>query len=148
LLCICTPHEFSSYYLHITNKLRWTRCPPIVSILDDILLHCQSSPTLEAAHTLLQTLTSNPKFSGAHENSAAALNGLLEDMGFSGLWRSCSFNLASTEQQDRTCFALTEKLIEVSFFYLLPWLILFFFFLFVEEGGRLTNSRVPYSLPY
>lgn len=89
------------------------RCAPIASLLDDVLLHCQSPGTLEAAHALLQTLTSNPKFTGSLESSSAVLNDLLEDMGFAGLWRSCSFNLAQ-EQQDRTCFALTEKLIEVS----------------------------------
>ena len=43
------------------------------------------------------------------------LNGILEDMGFAGLWKSCSFNLAQQEQ-DRACFGLTEKLIEVSSF--------------------------------
>jgi hypothetical protein len=97
------------------------RCAPIIALLDDILLHCQASATLEAAHALLQTLTSNPRFAGAmlNESAAAALNEVLEGMGFAGLWRSCSFNLASapltTEQQDRNCFGLTEKLIEVSF---------------------------------
>jgi neurofibromin 1 len=51
------------------------------------------------------------------DSSTAVLNELLEDMGFAGLWRSCSFNLAGHEQQtDRACFGLTEKLIEVSFF--------------------------------
>ncbi|KAJ4307090.1 Ras GTPase activating protein ira2 [Collariella sp. IMI 366227] len=103
-----------------------TRCAPIISILDDILLHCQSSATLEAAHTLLQTLTSNPKFAGALEGSSAGggggggggvLNEILEDMGFAGLWKSCSFSgAAAQEQQDRACFGLTEKLIEVSLF--------------------------------
>lgn len=39
------------------------------------------------------------------------LNDILEDMGFGGLWRSCSFNLS--QEQDKQCFALTEKLIEV-----------------------------------
>ncbi len=43
------------------------------------------------------------------------LNGILEDMGFAGLWKSCSFNLAQQEQ-DRACFGLTEKLIEVGSF--------------------------------
>ncbi|KAK3386913.1 hypothetical protein B0H63DRAFT_468596 [Podospora didyma] len=86
-------------------------CGPIISILDDILLHCQNSATLESAHTLLQTLTSNPKFSTSLE-STAALNEILDDMGFGGLWRSCSFNLS--QEQDKQCFGLTEKLIEVS----------------------------------
>jgi neurofibromin 1 len=61
---------------------------------------------------LLQTLTSNPKFSTALE-STNILNELLEDMGFGGLWRSCSFNLS--QDQDKQCFGLTEKLIEVRF---------------------------------
>ncbi|EAQ83903.1 hypothetical protein CHGG_10307 [Chaetomium globosum CBS 148.51] len=88
-------------------------CAPIISLLDDILLHCQSSATLESAHALLQTLTSNPRFSASSlDASAAALNDTLDDLGFAGLWRSCSFNLAQ-EQQDRTCFGLTEKLIEL-----------------------------------
>lgn len=60
--------------------------------------------------------------------SAGVLNEILEDMGFGGLWRSCSFNLAQ-EQQDRTCFGLTEKLIEVClvfvfFFVILPLVLL------------------------
>ncbi|AEO71616.1 uncharacterized protein THITE_2124231 [Thermothielavioides terrestris NRRL 8126] len=106
-------------------------CAPIIALLDDILLHCQSPATLEAAHTLLQTMTANPKFAGALDNAgagagasasssssaAAALNDLLEDMGFGGLWRSCSFNLAGgpglEHQPDRACYALTEKLIEL-----------------------------------
>ncbi|KAL0940809.1 GTPase-activator protein for Ras-like GTPase [Colletotrichum truncatum] len=86
-------------------------CGPIVSILDEVLLHCQNSSTLECAQTLLYTLTSNPKFSSALESSNV-LNDILEDMGFGGLWRSCSFNF--TQDQDRKCFILTEKLIEVN----------------------------------
>lgn len=85
-------------------------CFPIVQILDDILLHCQNSATLEAAHGLLQTITSNPNFSVAMETSGM-LNVILEDMGFGGLWRSCSFS--QTQEPDKQCFALTEKLIEL-----------------------------------
>ena len=86
-------------------------CFPIVQILDDILLRCQNSATLEAAHGLLQAITSNPNFSIAMETSGV-LNVILEDMGFSGLWRSCSFS--QTQEPDKQCFALTEKLIEVT----------------------------------
>ena len=86
------------------------RCGPIISVLDDVLLHCQNSSTLESAHGLLQTLSSNPKFSHALETTGV-LNEILEDMGFGGLWRSCSFNNA--QDQDKRCFGLTEKLIEV-----------------------------------
>lgn len=92
-------------YQHISS------CGPIVAILDEVLLHCQNSSTLESAQALLYALTSNPKFSSALE-STAVLNEILEDMGFSGLWRSCSFNFS--QDQDRKCFILTEKLIEVS----------------------------------
>ncbi|KAJ9149291.1 GTPase-activator protein for ras-like GTPase [Pleurostoma richardsiae] len=94
-------------------------CGPIISILDDILLHCQNSSTLESAHRLLQTLTSNAKFASALESSNnLMLHEILEDMGFGGLWRSCSsLNGGSGggthEQQDRQCFLLTEKLIEL-----------------------------------
>ncbi|KAK3397174.1 putative RasGAP group protein [Sordaria brevicollis] len=86
-------------------------CGPIITILDDIVLHCQNPLTLASAHELLQKLTNNPQFAGAMEQ-AATLDKWLEDMGFGGLWRSCSFNL-SHQEQDRQCFGLTEKLIEL-----------------------------------
>lgn len=60
---------------------------------------------------MLQTLTSNPKFANAIENSGL-LNEFLEDMGFGGLWRSCTLN--PTQEADKSCFGHTEKLIEVS----------------------------------
>ncbi|KAK3315246.1 hypothetical protein B0H66DRAFT_337826 [Apodospora peruviana] len=85
-------------------------CGPIISILDDIVLHCQNSATLESAHALLQTLTSSSRFANAE--TMEVLNELLDDMGFGGLWRSCSFNM-SQEGHDKQCFGLTEKLIEV-----------------------------------
>lgn len=85
-------------------------CGPIISILDDILLHCQNSATLESAHALLQTLTSNSRFASALE-STSRLDAILADMGFEGLWRSCSLNLS--HEQDKKRFLLTEKLIEV-----------------------------------
>lgn len=85
-------------------------CSPIAQVLDDILLHCQNSATLSSAHDLFQTMTSNPKFASALE-SAGVLNEILEDMGFGGLWRSCSFS--QTQEPDKQCFALTEKLIEL-----------------------------------
>lgn len=96
-------------------------CGPILVILDDVLLHCQNSATLESAHGLLQTLTSDPTFAkamnedGSASNGAgAALTGMLEDMGFGGLWRFCSLN--PTQEPDKQCFAWTEKLIDVSCF--------------------------------
>lgn len=88
-------------------------CGPILAILDETLLHCQNSATLESAHSLLQTLTSNPKFASAMESGGAlGLNEMLEDIGFGGLWRFCSLN--PQQEPDKACFAQTEKLIDVS----------------------------------
>ena len=88
-------------------------CGPILAILDETLLHCQNSATLESAHGLLQTLTSNPKFASAMETGgASSLNEILEDLGFGGLWRFCSLN--PQQEPDKACFAQTEKLIDVS----------------------------------
>ncbi|KAL2759502.1 hypothetical protein ACRALDRAFT_1074229 [Sodiomyces alcalophilus JCM 7366] len=84
-------------------------CGPIASILEDTLLHCQNASSLQAAHVLLQCLTSDASLSPALE-SPGMLDDILDEMGFGGLWRSCSFE--SSQQQDRECFALTEKLIE------------------------------------
>ncbi|KAI1139653.1 GTPase [Hypoxylon sp. FL0543] len=90
-------------------------CPTIASFLDEVLLHGQSSSTLGAAHALLQTLSSNPKFTSALE-STGMLSEILGDMGFEGLWRSSSFTHA--QDPDKQCSILTEKLIEVS---CAPW---------------------------
>ncbi|KAI1099294.1 GTPase [Jackrogersella minutella] len=86
-------------------------CPTISSFLDEVLLHGQSSTTLGSAHALLQTLSSNTKFTSALESNGM-LNDILEDMGFEGLWRSSSFTHA--QDPDKQCAILTEKLIEVS----------------------------------
>lgn len=83
-------------------------------MLDDILLHCQNTSTLEAAYALLKTLSSNAKFSGALESGSSMLDEILEDMGFGGLWRSCSTRHG--DGLDKQSVYLTEKLIEVCFF--------------------------------
>ena len=44
-----------------------------------------------------------------------SLTETLADMGFGGLWRSCS--IGSMEDINRDCLDLTEKLIEVSKLY-------------------------------
>lgn len=83
---------------------------PIRVQLDDILLHGQNSATLEAAHTLLRTISSKTQLSQAL-GTKGTLADALDASGFSGLWRSCS--LYSMEEFHRECFELTEKLIEV-----------------------------------
>jgi hypothetical protein len=88
-----------------------TSCGPVVRILDDILISCQNNATLEAAHQLLRTLTSNPKFSGGVD-TAEMLEDVLDGIGFGGLWRSSSFHTAN--EHERQCTALTDRLIEVS----------------------------------
>jgi len=79
-------------------------------MLDDILLHCQNTSTLEAAYALLKTLSSNPKFSAELEGNSM-LDEILEDMGFGGLWKSCSSRHG--DGLDKQSVYLTEKLIEV-----------------------------------
>lgn len=81
------------------------------SILDDVLLHGQESAALEAAHSLLRTLTSDRKYSAAM-GSMQPLAEVLDELGFSGLWRYSS--QSSMEEVKQECFELTEKLIEVS----------------------------------
>ena len=88
-----------------------TSCGPVVRILDDILVSCQNTATLEAAHQLLRTLTMNPKFSGGVD-TAEMLEDVLDGIGFGGLWRSSSFHI--TNENERQCTALTDRLIEVS----------------------------------
>ncbi|KAJ4257305.1 Ras GTPase activating protein ira2 [Fusarium falciforme] len=85
-------------------------CGAIRSLLDDTLLHSQNSTTLGNAHTLLRTLSSNPKFSRA-SRTMSVLTETLDKMGFGGLWRSCS--LGSMEEINRDYLDLTEKLIEL-----------------------------------
>jgi hypothetical protein len=85
-------------------------CGPVVRILDDILISCQNTATLEAAHQLLRTLTSNPKFSGGVD-TAEMLEDVLDGIGFGGLWRSSSFHIPN--EHERQCTALTDRLIEV-----------------------------------
>ncbi len=87
-----------------------TSCGPVVRILDDILVSCQNTATLEAAHQLLRTLTMNPKFSGGVD-TAEMLEDVLDGIGFGGLWRSSSFHI--TNENERQCTALTDRLIEV-----------------------------------
>jgi hypothetical protein len=66
--------------------------------------------TLDSAHKLLRTLTSNPKLFGTVD-TARLLEEVLEDIGFSGLWRSSTFHAAN--DQDKQCITLTDRLIEV-----------------------------------
>jgi neurofibromin 1 len=87
-------------------------CDPVFGILDDVLLSCQNAVTLESAHTLMRTLTSNPKLSGTVD-TARLLEEVLEDIGFGGLWRSSTFHAAN--EQDKRNTILTDRLIEVCF---------------------------------
>jgi neurofibromin 1 len=92
-------------------------CGAVQPILDEVFLHGQSAVTLEAAHALLQTLTSDDDFLEGM-NSVEFLNETLDDLGFSGLWRACSLGLSDDLYYNS--FGLTEKLIEVNFFSVKP----------------------------
>jgi len=83
---------------------------PVFSILNDILLSCQNIATLESAHELLRTLTSDPRLSGSVD-TARLLEEVLEDIGFGGLWRSSTFHAAC--EQDKRNTVLTDRLIEL-----------------------------------
>lgn len=85
-------------------------CGPVSNILEDVLLSCQNAVTLEAAHKLARSITMNPKLSSGAD-TADMLEDVLEDIGFSGLWRSSTF-LAYNEQ-DRQCAILTDRVIEL-----------------------------------
>lgn len=80
--------------------------------LDEVLLHGQNAATLEAAHTLLRTLSADTKHPSAQESGSAMAN-ILEEKGFSGLWRSCSIGSMDNYMQ-HDYFQQIEKLIEVS----------------------------------
>lgn len=88
------------------------RCGQVITILDAVLLSCQNAVTLESAHQLLRTLTSNPKFSGGVD-TAEMLEDVLHGIGFGGLWRSSTFH--TENEQDRQSTSLTDRLIEVGF---------------------------------
>jgi len=83
---------------------------PIMAILDDILTSCHNSGTLEAAHTLLRTLNSDPALSGQPDTSHL-LEDVLEDIGFGGLWGSSTFHAMNEPGKRRA--RLTDKLIEL-----------------------------------
>lgn len=91
---------------------RCDSCGPVIRILDDVLISCQNAVTLESAHLLMRTLTSNPKFYGGVDTSEM-LEDVLDGIGFGGLWRSSTFH--SVNEHDKQCTALTDRLIEVSF---------------------------------
>ena len=92
------------------------RCDPVFRILDNVLLSCQNAVTLEAAHKLLRTLTSNPKLSSSVDTTRL-LAEVLDDIGFSGLWRSSTFHTA--DDQDKSNTILIDKLIEVKYLIIL-----------------------------
>ncbi|KAG9237075.1 hypothetical protein BJ875DRAFT_533185 [Amylocarpus encephaloides] len=85
-------------------------CAPILRILDYVILNSQNTATLESAHQLLRTITSNPKFSGGVD-TAEMLEDVLDGIGFGGLWRSATFH--SQNEHERQCTALTDRLIEL-----------------------------------
>jgi neurofibromin 1 len=83
---------------------------PVLRILDHLLMSCQNPATLEAAHTLLRTLTSDPKL-GSGVDTSDMLEQVLDGIGFGGLWRSTTFR--SMDDNDRQTTALTDRLIEL-----------------------------------
>ncbi|KAG5929992.1 hypothetical protein E4U42_003545 [Claviceps africana] len=85
-------------------------CGVISSILDDVLLHSQDIGVLEAAHTLLRTISSQQKYL-EELGSQHSFSKVLDEIGFSGLYKGSSHSI--TEDIMRDCFELIEKLIEL-----------------------------------
>ncbi|OAA58846.1 Ras GTPase activator [Cordyceps fumosorosea ARSEF 2679] len=85
-------------------------CGAMPTILNDVLRHGQDSAALEAAHTLVRTLTSEREYASA-TGSMESLEEALEEMGFRGLWKASFQGVAEENRAD--CFELTEKLIEL-----------------------------------
>src|SRR3954471_12502652 len=86
------------------------RYNPVVAILGELLQCSQSPSTLQAAHSLACSLAADSRFVDT-SNSVDMLSTMLEEIGFSGLWRSSSFR--TTMDQEKRCALLTDKLIEV-----------------------------------
>lgn len=84
----------------------------MIARLDDVLVHGEHLKTLETAHKLLRTLSSQPEIvsSAGNSNSNTWLE-LLEDKGLDGVIRTCSFH--QPPDLDRDCLGLMEKLIEL-----------------------------------
>ncbi|TQV91339.1 ras GTPase activator [Cordyceps javanica] len=85
-------------------------CGAMPSILNDVLMHGQDSAALEAAHTLVRTLTSEREYASA-TGSMQSLEEAMEEMGFRGLWKASFQGVA--DKNRAVCFELTEKLIEL-----------------------------------
>ncbi|KAG5985337.1 hypothetical protein E4U55_005421 [Claviceps digitariae] len=103
--------------LHWLNLLSQNRssvftslCGAISSILDGVLLHSQDIGALEAAHSLLRTISSQHNYCKELGSLDSLLNDL-DEMGFSGLWRGPSHSSSEDMTMDR--FELLEKLIEL-----------------------------------
>ncbi len=96
------------------QMLTMARCNAMRSILEDVLLQGQNSATLNAAHTLLRILSLDKQYSRAM-SSGKSMQAILQEKGFSGLWRSCSMGtMVTMEDVQRDCLDLTGKLVEVS----------------------------------
>lgn len=89
-----------------------SRYEPVLGILDEVLLNCQNPSTLEAAHRLLRTMTSNPDLLG-RANTEQLLNRVLSEIGFAGLWSGSTFSTSDEFTRERTM--LVDKLIDVSY---------------------------------
>ncbi|TAQ89305.1 hypothetical protein B7494_g2379 [Chlorociboria aeruginascens] len=66
---------------------------PILAVLESIIMSCQNPRTLESAHVLLRTITGNEKFATVGDTEDL-VGGVLEEIGFGGLWRSSSFHFS------------------------------------------------------
>ena len=85
----------------------------MIARLDEVLVHGEHLKTLQTAHELLRTLSSQPEIisSAASNNNNNAWHEVLAERGLEGLIRTCSFH--QSHDLDRDCLGLMEKLIEL-----------------------------------
>ena len=84
----------------------------MIARLDEVLVHGEHLKTLQTAHELLRTLSSQPEIiSSAGNNNSNTWLDVLEERGLDGVVRTCSFQ--QPQDLDRDCLGLMEKLIEL-----------------------------------
>lgn len=77
--------------------------------LEEILVSSQSQTMLKATHEVIRKIASDRRYSD-RQGTQEVLDGILESIGFSGIWSSTTFKRTSNDQE-RMC---VDRLIEVS----------------------------------
>ncbi|KAF8455245.1 hypothetical protein BDZ91DRAFT_746797 [Kalaharituber pfeilii] len=82
----------------------------ILDCLDELLLTTQNSTVLKRARHLICATATNPLFDN-RRNAKEVLSKTLEEYGFSGIWKSTSFDKCIG--LEKRCMALTDELVKL-----------------------------------